>query len=122
MKTTPNPIDIHVGEKLRSRRKALGLSQGDIATHAGIKFQQVQKYETGHNRISASRLFEIAEKLQVAIGFFWEGLPSSYATSNKPDPLRPQTNDEAAMLIAYRNAGTAQASLLELAKAAGAGK
>jgi len=76
---TPNPIDVHVGLQVRLRRKELKISQEKLADTLGLTFQQVQKYERGANRISASKLYEIARTLRVPIGWFFEGLtdPSS---------------------------------------------
>ena len=71
---TPNAIDMHVGMRVRLRRRALGLSQDRLAKSLGLTFQQVQKYERGANRVSASKLYEIARTLQVHITFFFEGL------------------------------------------------
>ncbi len=70
----PNPIDIHVGLQVRLRRKALKISQEKLAEALGLTFQQVQKYERGANRISASKLYEIARALRVSIAWFFEGL------------------------------------------------
>lgn len=71
-------VDEHVGERIRRRRTQLGLTQHQLAQALGISYQQVQKYETGANRISAGRLFEMALHLQISIAFFFEGLePSS---------------------------------------------
>lgn len=72
----PNPIDIHVGSRLRLRRTMLGLSQEKLGTQLGITFQQVQKYEKGSNRIGASRLHEIAIILKTPIGYFYEDAPN----------------------------------------------
>jgi transcriptional regulator with XRE-family HTH domain len=69
-----NPIDVHVGLQVRLRRKELKISQERLADALGLTFQQVQKYERGANRISASKLYEIARALQVPIGWFFEGL------------------------------------------------
>lgn len=69
-----HPVDIHVGKMLRLRRKLLGLSQEAVANAVSITFQQVQKYERGVNRISASRLAEFAQVLNVPIVYFFEGL------------------------------------------------
>jgi len=69
----PNHIDIYVGSRVRSRRNALGMSQKKLAGNLEMSFQQVQKYETGANRISASRLQAIAEALDVTPSFFFEG-------------------------------------------------
>ena len=67
-----NPIDIHVGKRLRLRRTVLGMSQEEVAKILGITFQQVQKYEKGVNRIGSSRLFDIAQALSVPVNFFFE--------------------------------------------------
>lgn len=69
----PNPIDLHVGARVRMRRKFLGLSQEGLADSLGLTFQQVQKYERGANRISASKLYEISQTLKVGIPYFFEG-------------------------------------------------
>lgn len=73
-KRAPNPIDKHVGGRVRMRRVLLGLSQEKLGTALGITFQQVQKYEKGTNRIGASRLQEISDTLQVPPSFFFEGM------------------------------------------------
>lgn len=69
-----NDIDLHVGKRLRRRRRLLGLTQQQLAETVGIRFQQIQKYECGANRVSASRLFELAEALDVPVQYFYEGL------------------------------------------------
>jgi len=69
-----HPVDVHVGKRIRHRRWMLGMTQQQLAEKVGIKFQQIQKYETGMNRVSASRLWDIADTLDVAISFFFEGL------------------------------------------------
>jgi len=70
----PHAVDIHVGKRVRHRRWMLGMTQQQLAEKVGIKFQQIQKYETGMNRISASRLWDIADAMRVPVGFFFEGL------------------------------------------------
>ena len=70
---SPNPVDLHVGARVRMRRKFLNLSQETLATALELTFQQVQKYERGANRISASKLHEIAVTLKVPIQYFFEG-------------------------------------------------
>ena len=70
----PNPVDVHVGLRVRGRRKQLGLSQERLAEGLGLTFQQIQKYERGANRISASKLFEIAKLLEVSVAYFFEGV------------------------------------------------
>ena len=69
-----HPVDAHVGKRIRHRRWMVGMTQQQLADRVGIKFQQIQKYETGMNRVSASRLWDIAEVLGVAINFFFEGI------------------------------------------------
>ncbi|MCJ7871875.1 helix-turn-helix transcriptional regulator [Marinovum sp. 2_MG-2023] len=70
----PHPVDVHVGKRVRHRRWLVGMTQQQLAEHVGIKFQQIQKYETGANRVSASRLWDIADALEVPVSFFFEGL------------------------------------------------
>lgn len=70
-------VDVHVGKRVRHRRWLIGMTQQQLAQQVGIKFQQIQKYETGANRISASRLWDIAEALDVPVSFFFEGLEES---------------------------------------------
>ncbi len=79
MKRTPNPIDKHVGARVRMRRIMLGFSQEKLADSLGVTFQQVQKYEKGTNRIGASRLQEISKSLQVPPSFFFDGAPATGA-------------------------------------------
>ena len=69
-----HPVDVHVGKRVRHRRWMVGMTQQQLAERVGIKFQQIQKYETGMNRISASRLWDIAHTLSVPVSFFFEGL------------------------------------------------
>jgi len=69
-----HPVDVHVGKRIRHRRWLVGMTQQQLAEQVGIKFQQIQKYETGANRVSASRLWDISEALDVAVNFFFEGL------------------------------------------------
>ena len=74
---TPNVVDLHVGGRVRMRRKMLGMSQEALADALGLTFQQVQKYERGANRVSASKLYEIAKTFQVPVSFFFDGLPDT---------------------------------------------
>lgn len=76
-KKSPNPIDIHVGSRVRLRRMMLGMSQEKLGEHLGITFQQIQKYEKGTNRVGASRLQHIATVLKVPISFFFEDAPGT---------------------------------------------
>lgn len=75
----PHPVDVHVGKRVRHRRWLVGMTQQQLAESVGIKFQQIQKYETGANRVSASRLWDIADALDVEVSFFFEGLDNESA-------------------------------------------
>lgn len=77
----PNPIDVHVGSRVRLRRMLLGMSQEKLAEKLGLTFQQVQKYEKGANRIGASRLFDLARVLGVPVQFFYEEVPGDGAAT-----------------------------------------
>lgn len=80
-KKKPNPIDVHVGSRIRLRRNMLGLSQEKLGESLGITFQQIQKYEKGTNRVGASRLQAISSILTVPVAFFFEDAPGSTPTS-----------------------------------------
>ena len=71
---TPHPIDIHVGRRLRQRRRLLALTQEKLAQAVNIRFQQIQKYESGANRVSASRLWSLAKALDVPVAYFFDGM------------------------------------------------
>lgn len=77
-----HPVDVHVGKRVRHRRWMVGMTQQQLAGKVGIKFQQIQKYETGMNRISASRLWDIAESLTVPVSFFFEGIGEDADVAN----------------------------------------
>ena len=74
METVGNNIDVHLGKRLRRRRRLLGLTQQQLAGACGVRFQQIQKYECGANRISAARLWQLSEALEVPVGYFYDGL------------------------------------------------
>ncbi|WP_439143713.1 helix-turn-helix domain-containing protein [Planktotalea sp.] len=78
----PHPVDVHVGKRIRHRRWLVGVTQQQLAEKVGIKFQQIQKYETGANRVSASRLWDIAESLDVDVSFFFAGMEGAVATAD----------------------------------------
>ncbi len=82
-KKAPNPIDKHVGSRVRMRRMMLGMSQEKLGDALGLTFQQVQKYEKGTNRIGASRLQQISQILQVPVSFFFEGAPDRRSTRQR---------------------------------------
>ena len=87
---TPNPVDIHVGSRVRLRRQVLKLSQEKLGDQLGVTFQQVQKYERGANRVGASRLWRMSEILEVPINYFFEGLDNRMAFLGvSEDPQAP---------------------------------
>ena len=95
-----HPIDVHVGQRIRQRRVLIGMSQTNLATAVGLTFQQVQKYERGANRTSASKVYEFATILGVTVPYFFEEM--SAETSGRPKRGRPRAN-----------VGEAEASLME---------
>ena len=84
VKKTPNPVDVHVGGRVRMRRILIGLSQEKLGEQLGLTFQQVQKYEKGSNRISASRLWQMARILGVPVAFFFDDIPDTPNESSQP--------------------------------------
>ena len=78
----PNPVDVHVGARLRVRRTLLGMSQATLGDAIGLTFQQMQKYENGKNRISASRLYDLSRLLDVPIQYFFDDMPTAVAASS----------------------------------------
>jgi len=83
----PNPVDVHVGGRIRMRRRVMGLSQEALANALELTFQQVQKYERGGNRVSASKLFGAARVLQVPVSYFFDGLPSPGGAQGQSAPI-----------------------------------
>ena len=90
-KRSPNAIDIHVGSRIRLRRTLLGMSQGKLGDAIGLTFQQVQKYERGANRISSSRLFDLARVLDVPLAYFFDEMSAS-TSARSPGRLRGMAN------------------------------
>lgn len=86
-----HPVDLHVGQRLRHRRWLVGMTQQQLASAVGIKFQQIQKYESGANRISASRLWDLSNALDVPVSFFFDGLerPDGGEEEVKVDQIDP---------------------------------
>src|SRR3954464_4710551 len=83
----PNPVDVHVGSRVRLRRTLLGMSQEKLGEAIGLTFQQVQKYERGANRLGASRLFDLRRVLDVPVSFFFDDMPAdpdAITTSDQP--------------------------------------
>ncbi len=116
-----HPVDIHVGRQLRNRRKLLGMTQQELGDCVGIRFQQIQKYESGANRVSASRLWELSRALGVPVEFFYQGLePSNAVNDNTPfiDPAVMDNKETIDLLRAYYGLEEQpRQRLLELAKA-----
>ncbi len=86
---TPHAVDVHVGGRVRLRRRFLGLSQTELATAVGVTFQQVQKYERGFNRVSASKLYEIARVLKVPLSYFFEGFDGTADRAEAGSDMSP---------------------------------
>ncbi len=84
----PNPVDVHVGARLRIRRTLLGLNQTNLGDALGMSFQQVQKYENGTNRTSGSRLFALSRVLDVSIQYFFDDMPTAVAASSPANKKR----------------------------------
>lgn len=84
-----HPVDVHVGKRVRHRRWLVGMTQQQLAEQVGIKFQQIQKYETGANRVSASRLWDIADALEVPVSFFFEGLDTDQSAHSGATDAMP---------------------------------
>lgn len=95
----PHPVDVHVGKRIRHRRWLTGMTQQQLAEAVGIKFQQIQKYETGANRVSASRLWDIAEALEVDVAFFFEGIEKDADEGGKTLPTDIIAGKEALDLV-----------------------
>ena len=114
-------IDIHLGRRLRRRRRLLGLTQQELAGACGVRFQQIQKYECAANRMSAARLWQLAEVLEVPVSYFYEGLTREQRESIERDAggaeslASKETQD---LIRAYYQLGERpRRRLLDLAKA-----
>ncbi|KAK0341823.1 helix-turn-helix transcriptional regulator [Brevundimonas diminuta] len=79
-------IDLHLGRRLRRRRRLLGLTQQQLGDRVGVRFQQIQKYECGANRLSAARLWELAEALETPVTYFYDGLAADPVPVQQPAP------------------------------------
>jgi transcriptional regulator with XRE-family HTH domain len=90
----PNPIDVHVGARIRLRRTLLGISQMALAETIGLTFQQVQKYEKGSNRVSSSRLMDVANALDVSIPYFFEEMSAAVSGQTPSELMRTKTRPE----------------------------
>ncbi|MGB6230903.1 MAG: helix-turn-helix domain-containing protein [Litorimonas sp.] len=110
-------IDLHVGKRLRRRRRLLGLTQQALAEQVGIRFQQIQKYECGANRVSAARLFELSEALSVPVQYFYEGLSDQEGeTDNIASDVLSKKETMDLVRAYYAMGETPRKHLLDLAK------
>ncbi len=130
----PNPVDVHVGARLRMRRTLLGMNQTNLGDAIGVTFQQVQKYEKGANRISASRLYALSGTLDVSIEYFFSDMPTAVAASSptlgrgrakkppsyEPDPVASRETLELVRAYYKIEDANVRNRLRELAKALGA--
>ncbi len=91
----PNPVDVHVGARVRLRRTLLGMSQEKLGEAIGLTFQQVQKYERGANRVGSSRLFDLSRVLDVPIGYFFDDMPATVAASSPAQSRRGMAEEPA---------------------------
>ena len=116
-----HPVDNHVGKRVRHRRKLLGMTQQELARAVGIRFQQIQKYESGANRVSASRLWDLSCALQVPVSYFFEGLNNapengSHVSTLDADIMHDKETIDLVRAY-YGLAKSPRRRLLELAKA-----
>ncbi len=115
-----HPVDVHVGKRIRHRRWLVGITQQQLAETVGIKFQQIQKYETGMNRVSASRLWDIAEALSVPVSFFFEGLGDEHVqhagNGNLPNDILKDKEALELLRSYYAIPETQRRRLFELAR------
>ncbi len=108
----PNPIDVHVGRRMRMRRTLLGMTQTSLGEALGLTFQQVQKYENGKNRIGSSRLYDLARVLDVSAEYFFEEMPAEVAASSPA-----QKRHKAKAPMSYEPDPMAKRETLELVRA-----
>ena len=93
LRKKPDPVDVHVGARLRMRRVFLGMSQEKLADHLGLTFQQIQKYEKGANRIGASRLYAISRVLDTPVQYFFDDLPAEAGAGGEKPSSAPGSED-----------------------------
>lgn len=111
-------IDVHLGRRLRRRRRILGLTQQQLASACGVRFQQIQKYECAANRMSAARLWQLAEVLEVPVSYFYEGLAQDAAIEKEAEPAEPVARRETHDLVQafYSLSERPRQRLLDLAR------
>ena len=107
-----NGIDAAVGLRIRQRRKLLGMSQTELAERVGVKFQQIQKYETGVNRVAASRLWKISETLRIPITYFCEDLEVAGFAENTAQRAEPSTRETTELVKIFNRLPPAQKSAM----------
>ena len=90
----PDPVDVHVGGRVKLRRTLLGFSQEELADAVGVTFQQVQKYERGTNRMGASRIFDMSTVLDVPVSYFYQDMPKEIEARNSADSTPPSESFE----------------------------
>ncbi len=112
-------VDVHVGQRIRHRRWLIGMTQQQLAESVGIKFQQIQKYETGMNRVSASRLWDISRALDVSPVFFFEGLDESGERDSESEKLLEKKETLDLLRTYYAIPKDQRRRLYELARALG---
>ena len=96
----PNPVDVHVGSRVKLRRTLLGMSQEMLGEAIGITFQQVQKYERGSNRIGCSRLYDLARVLDVPVSYFFDAIPVSAQAQSPLNVIKGTVGEEAGEIVA----------------------
>ena len=90
----PDPVDVHVGGRVKLRRTLLGFSQEELADAVGVTFQQVQKYERGTNRMGASRIFDMSTVLDVPVSYFYQDMPEEIKARNSAESTPPSESFE----------------------------
>lgn len=110
----PHPVDVHIGERIRMRRDLLGMKQDVAASALGVNYKQLQKYEKGTNRISASRLYLLSQIFEVPVSYFYDGLGAEITSKTPADiMIRPETMELVRTYYRVEDAGIRR-SLLEL--------
>ena len=100
---TPNPVDVHVGSRVRLRRTLLGMSQEKLGQAVNLTFQQIQKYERGANRVGASRLYQLSRILDVPVSYFFDDMPDTVANlEHLSDLSEPEADDQKADPLSRR--------------------
>lgn len=115
----PDPIDVHVGQRIRLRRNLVGMTQEQLASSVGVTFQQIQKYERGFNRVSASRLYDIGNVLSVPISFFFQDVSVQVAEErygSLPETFEPGSSPHLAEEEGFEEDPLSRTETLELVR------